>query len=162
MIEDDEGRLVLRGMLGSRGPYHYQTTPAQWQVREVTGGWQVMMIQDPVLGPGQELTNTGVWQCWGPELELTQHCHSFFLPQPGLLWLRSFFFNQSSFFGRHHDQILATACVLLDGGNSDNRWHQESCRYQSTLLGLMMTWLRMMLGPVLELTNMFDNIDTVM
>jgi len=107
MIEDDEGRLVLRGMLGSRGPYHYQTTPAQWQVREVTGGWQVMMIQDPVLGPGQELTNTGVWQCWGPELELTQHCHSFFLPQPGLLWLRSFFFNQSSFFGRHHDQVLA-------------------------------------------------------
>jgi len=26
------------------------------------------------------------------------------LLQPGLLWLRSFFFNQSSFFGRRHDQ----------------------------------------------------------
>jgi len=140
----------------------YPTTPVLWQVSDKMISAMMMMIEDPVLGPGQELTNTGVQQYWGPEMELTQYCYSFFLLQPGLLWLRSFFFNQSSFFGRHHDQILATACVLLDGGNSDNRWHQESCRYQSTLLGLMMTWLRMMLGPVLELTNMFDNIDTVM
>jgi len=45
----------------------------------------MMMIEDPVLGPGQELTNTGVQQYWGPEMELTQYCYSFFLLQPGLL-----------------------------------------------------------------------------
>ena len=36
----------------------------------------------------------------GPELELTlAFVEAFFLLQPGLLWLRSFFFNQSSVFG---------------------------------------------------------------
>jgi hypothetical protein len=45
----------------------------------------MMMIEDPVLGPGQELANTGVQQYWGPEMELTQYYYSFFLLQPGLL-----------------------------------------------------------------------------
>ena len=30
---------------------------------------------------------------------------AFFLPLPGLLWLRSFFFSQSSFFSRRHGQV---------------------------------------------------------
>ena len=43
----------------------------------------------------------------GPKQELTLSSNqAFFLLQPGLLWLRSFFFSQSSFFGHGPEEIL--------------------------------------------------------
>jgi len=49
------------------------------------------------------VTSGGAWARTGAHQTPPSSCE---LQQPGLLWLRSFFFCQSSFFGRHHDQAL--------------------------------------------------------
>lgn len=56
----------------------------------------------PTLAHGHVMVRPGP----GTGAHLTWHDDTRVLLQPGLLWLRSFFFNQSSFFGRHHDQEI--------------------------------------------------------
>jgi len=70
---------------------------------------------------------------------------------PGLLWLRSIFFNQSSFFGRHHDQTLnitppeppnlrtprAKCGNSQCRGNSLWMWHHRTLKLQAGWCGII-------------------------
>jgi len=89
------------------------------------------------------------------------------LLQPGLLWERSIFFNQSSFFGRHLDQVIVNATAGSCGNfrikdskisltmpvktETETIWHVgDGC---DSDMHVLCVWLAVVLGPEQELTK---------